>query len=98
LVTGLAGALVSALRFLEERGASGRFDLGTGRGASVKDVLEAARRVTGRRIAADVVSRGPGDPPQLVAGPTRAVETLAWRPKYSELEVQIEHAWKMGAQ
>src|SRR5213076_250996 len=92
-VADLADAHVGALRFLEERRASDRFNLGTGRGASVKNVLEAARRVTGRRIAADVVSRRPGDPPQLVADPTRAVETLGWRPKYPELEVQIEHAW-----
>src|SRR2546430_2674849 len=93
-VADLADAHVGALRFLEERGASDRFNLGTGRGASVKNVLEAARRVTGRRIAADVVARRPGDPPQLVADLTRAVESLGWRPKYPELEVQIEHAWK----
>src|SRR3989441_2719325 len=95
-VADLADAHVGALRFLEERGSSDRFNLGTGRGASVKNVLEAARRVTGRRIAADVVSRRPGDPPQLVADPTRAVETLGWRPKYPELEVQIEHAWALN--
>src|SRR5439155_1529188 len=88
-VADLADAHVGALRFLEERRASDRFNLGTGRGASVKNVLEAARRVTGRRIAADVVSRRPGDPPQLVADPTRAVETLGWRPKYPELEGQL---------
>ena len=96
-VADLADAHVGALRFLEERRASDRFNLGTGRGASVKNVLEAARRVTGRRIAAEVVARRPGDPPQLVADPTRAVETLGWRPKYPELEVQIEHAWKWQA-
>ena len=96
-VADLADAHVGALRFLEQRGVSDRFNLGTGRGASVKNVLEAARRVTGRRIAAEVVARRPGDPPQLVADPTRAVETLGWRPKYPELEVQIEHAWKWQA-
>src|SRR2546425_10432599 len=79
-VADLADAHAGALRFLEERGASDRFNLGTGRGASVKNALEAARRGTGRRIRAGVGSRRAGDPPPVGADPAPGARDPGWRP------------------
>jgi len=69
------------------------FNLGNGTGYSVQQVIETAKAVTGRGLLAHVARRRDGDPPQLVAGATRAHQELGWRPRFPELETIIEHAW-----
>jgi UDP-arabinose 4-epimerase len=92
-VSDLATAHVMALRSLEQGAQSGKFNLGTGQGHSVMEVLAVARRVTGRAIQAEVMPRRPGDPPRLVADATRAAAELGWKPAHASLETQIQHAW-----
>lgn len=69
------------------------YNLGNGTGYSVQQVIETAKAVTGRGLLAHVAKRREGDPPQLVAGATKAHQELGWRPRYPELETIIEHAW-----
>jgi len=68
------------------------FNLGTGDGYSVREVIEAARRVTGREIPAVEEPRRPGDPPELVADATRARDELGWTPRRG-LDAMIADAW-----
>jgi UDP-glucose 4-epimerase len=68
------------------------YNLGTGHGYSVREVIETARRVTGREIAAVEEDRRPGDPPALVAGADRASAELGWEPTKG-LEDMIRDAW-----
>jgi UDP-glucose 4-epimerase len=70
-----------------------RLNLGTGRGHSVREVIDACRRVTGRPIAAEVGPRRPGDPPELVADASRARAELGWEPKYVEIDPIVSTAW-----
>lgn len=69
------------------------YNLGNGTGYSVRQVIETAKAVTGRGLLAHVAKRRDGDPPQLVAGATRAHQELGWRPRFPELGTIIEHAW-----
>ncbi|MEO1003950.1 MAG: UDP-glucose 4-epimerase GalE [Cyanobacteria bacterium J06638_7] len=69
------------------------FNLGTGQGYSVQQVIEAARRVTGRSLAVQHAPRRPGDPAELVADATRARTHLGWRPRRSALETILADAW-----
>jgi UDP-glucose 4-epimerase len=75
-----------------ERGLHQVFNLGTGDGSTVREVIEAARRVTGREIPVRDEGRRPGDPPELVAANARAREILGWEPQRS-LEDMIADAW-----
>jgi len=68
-------------------------NLGTGTGFSVLEVVEAARRVTGHAIPSRVVERRPGDPPELVSGGTRALDTLEWIPARPDIEDIVRDAW-----
>jgi UDP-glucose 4-epimerase len=70
------------------------FNLGTGRGYSVREVLDTAREVTGRRIPARIGPRRRGDPPRLVASPEKANRSLKWKPRASDLETIIRSAWE----
>jgi len=72
---------------------SGPFNLGNGSGYSVKEVIEAAREVTGHPIPAEVAARRPGDPDRLIGSAERARKELGWDPQYPEIETIIEHAW-----
>jgi len=70
------------------------FNIGTGTGSSVLQVIRACEQVTGKQIPFDVVARRPGDPPALVASPQKLIEKLGWKPHYINI-VQIVHsAWK----
>jgi UDP-glucose 4-epimerase len=69
------------------------YNLGSAAGFSVREVVEAARRVTGRPIPARVVKRRLGDPPVLVASSRRARRELGWQPRYSMLDVMLADAW-----
>lgn len=68
-------------------------NLGTGRGHSVKQVVEAARRVTGHPIPTQVADRRPGDPPELVADPAMAEAELGWRAQIRDIDRIVETAW-----
>jgi UDP-glucose 4-epimerase len=70
------------------------FNLGTGRGHSVKEVIEACRRVTGQDIRYRISARRGGDPAQLVASAARARTELGWMPRYGELAAIVESAWR----
>jgi UDP-glucose 4-epimerase len=69
------------------------YNLGNGSGYSVREVIDVARRVTGRDIPAEEAPRRPGDPPVLVASSEKIARELAWKPAYPDLETIIEHAW-----
>ena len=69
------------------------YNLGTGGGNSVAEVIECCRRVTGRKIPAVVKDRRPGDPPRLVASSKRIEKELGWKPKYQSLDAIVESAW-----
>jgi len=92
-VSDLADAHVLGLRYLEEGGATAAFNLGNGNGFSVNEVIEAARRVTGCEIPADVAPARPGDPPALVGSADHARRALGWQPRYPDIEDIIAHAW-----
>lgn len=91
-VVDLADAHVKALSILDER--SGTFNLGNGTGFSVKQVIEAARRVTGHAIPAQVQPRRAGDPAVLVASSARIREQLGWNPQYGDIDTIIADAWR----
>jgi UDP-glucose 4-epimerase len=71
----------------------GALNLGTGRGFSVKEIVEAARRVTGHPIPAVVSPRRPGDPDELVADPRKAFDVLGWKAEWTDPEKIIASAW-----
>jgi len=72
---------------------SGPFNLGTGNGYSVMEVIETAREVTGHPIPAEIAPRRPGDPPRLVASSEKAKKILKWKPQYGDLDFIIQSAW-----
>jgi UDP-glucose 4-epimerase len=88
-VCDLADAHIRALSVKE----SVALNLGHGTGHSVKQVIEAARRITGRAIPARVAARRPGDPPRLIAAAEKAKAALGWRPVRSEIDEIIRTAW-----
>jgi UDP-glucose 4-epimerase len=92
-VTDLARAHVLALEYLEGNGPSRAFNLGTGRGYSVRQILECVAQVTGRKPAYAEGGRRRGDPPVLVAAAGRAQIALGWTPRFSDLATIIETAW-----
>ncbi len=69
------------------------YNLGTGGGNSVAEVIECCRRVTGRKIPAVVKPRRPGDPPRLIASSKKIEKELGWKPKYQSLDAIVESAW-----
>ncbi|MHB1034852.1 MAG: UDP-glucose 4-epimerase GalE [Pirellulales bacterium] len=92
-VDDLSDAHLRALERLEP-GKGLQLNLGTGRGHSVREVVDACRRVTGRDIPEVVGPRRPGDPPALVADATKARAVLDWQPRYLDVEPIIETAWR----
>jgi len=93
-VTDLASAHVSALQYLDNGGKSGAFNLGTGRGVSVLEVIRSVETIGGCSLPTASAPRRAGDPPILVAGPERAHRFLHWGPRYSMLETIVETAWR----
>ena len=72
---------------------SGHYNLGTGAGLSVKEILDTARKVTGHPIPADVVPRRPGDPPRLIACSDLAKKELGWKPEFENAGAIIQSVW-----
>lgn len=91
-VNDLAEAHLLALEYLAGDGSSDVFNLGSGDGYSVKEIIETARRVTGREIKATVEPRRAGDPSVLIASNKKAAEVLGWKPVRG-LEQIISDAW-----
>ncbi len=69
------------------------FNVGTGCGSSVLDVIRSAESVTGKRVPHEFVARRPGDPPRLVASCDKAQAELGWRPRYTDLDEIVRTAW-----
>ena len=88
-IADLAQAHILALK----PGLSGAFNLGTGTGCSVKEVVDACRLETGHAIPCVIAPRRPGDPARLVASAQKARTELGWNPRYSDLKTIIRHAW-----
>ncbi len=93
-VTDLAQAHILALKKLRNGGNSDIYNLGNGKGFSVKEVVEIAREVTGVNIKAVMADRRPGDPATLIATSEKIQKELDWKPKYGDLKTIIESAWK----
>ncbi len=93
-VTDLAEAHVRALEYLLDGGESLALNLGSGDGVSVREVIDAAVEVTGRKIPITVGVRRSGDPDRLVATCGRAREVLGWQPRRSDLQTIIADAWR----
>lgn len=92
-VCDLATAHVMALRYLDHSVGAHVFNLGNGHGATVREVIDLARSVTGCNIPVRVEGRRPGDPAVLLADPTRARQVLGWKPSLSSLDAMISSAW-----
>lgn len=97
-VTDLAQAHIVALEDLFAGGASRKFNVGTGHGFSVKEVLKAVEEVTGEKVPYMIGPRREGDPPELVADSTRLQRDLNWTPRYSSLRQIVETAWAWADQ
>jgi UDP-glucose 4-epimerase len=93
-VTDLAQAHVLGLEYLLAGGMTEVFNLGNGSGFSVREVIEAAKIVTGKPIPTVKVDRRPGDPAILIGSAAKAEKILGWQPDYPEIEVILEHAWR----
>ncbi len=93
-VTDLASAHFLALQKMMETGKSDFFNLGTGKGYSVKEMIMAAEKVTGQKIPVILGERRAGDPPELVAQADKANRVLGWKPEHSSLENILETSWK----
>src|SRR5579862_2152306 len=96
-VSDLAIAHVKAVEYLLSGGKSGPFNLGTGRGHSVRDVVAAVKRVGRRPVPMIESPRRAGDPPALVADSRRARTVLGWKPCCTDLDEIVRSAWKWHA-
>lgn len=93
-VQDLANAHVLGLKYMEESPGVAAFNLGTGRGYSVREIIDAARRVTGRDARIAEGPRRSGDPPELVADATRARQILGWQPHWVDIDRIVDSAWR----
>jgi UDP-glucose-4-epimerase GalE len=97
-VCDLADAHLAALRYLLAGGQTTALNLGTGRGHSVREVIDAAKRATRCDIPVRYAPRRAGDPPELVADASLARKTLGWSAKWLDIEAVIASAWKWHCQ
>jgi UDP-glucose 4-epimerase len=92
-VSDLSDAHILAVEFLRERNESSIYNLGNGKGFSVKEVIDCARKVTGKDIKVKMSERREGDPAVLVASSEKITNELGFSPKYADLEKIIQTAW-----
>lgn len=92
-VSDLAEAHVLALRYLGRAVGAHAFNLGSGSGATVREVIRTAEGIVGRKIPLNIAARRPGDPAALLADPGRAHQLLGWQPRLSDLDTMISTAW-----
>lgn len=97
-VADLAEAHVLALKYLLNDGKSECFNLGNGKGFSVREVIGMAKKVTGVDFKVTEKGRRAGDPPELIADSKKAKEILKWEPKYFDLETIVSSAWNWHKQ
>lgn len=93
-VCDLADGHIKGLQYIESEKKSNIVNLGSGRGYSVKEIIETAREVTNMEINEKVAGRRPGDPPKLVADINYAKKILDWGPRYSQIHNIIKTAWQ----
>jgi UDP-glucose 4-epimerase len=93
-VDDLADAHLTALAHLRESGKSEIMNCGYGRGYSVTEVIDTAKKITGVDFKVENVERRPGDPPELISDNTKIMKLTGWRPKYADLDVIINTAWQ----
>lgn len=93
-VCDLAEAHILGLQYLLEGGPSAVFNLGNGRGFSVREVIDAAQRITGRPIPVLEAERRAGDASELVGSSQKARDVLGWDPKYGDIDTILAHAWR----
>ena len=93
-VVDLADAHVLALEYLRKGGASDIFNLGNGQGFSVKEMIAAVEKATGRSIKVEIGARRAGDPAQLIASSEKARSVLGWKPQFTDVEQVIGTAWR----
>jgi UDP-glucose 4-epimerase len=96
-VDDLAGAHILALEAMDAPRTCRAFNLGTGRGYSVREIVEACRRLTGRPIPIEEVARRPGDPAALFADNSKIRRELGWMPAYTDAESIVATAWQWHA-
>ena len=94
-VTDLARAHVMALDYISKNDKSIALNLGTEKGTTVKEIIDAARKITGKPIPSTDVERRPGDPACLYATSKLAKELLGWEPKYSDVETLVKTTWEV---
>ncbi|MCX7655787.1 MAG: UDP-glucose 4-epimerase GalE [Treponemataceae bacterium] len=94
-VSDLAVGHVSALEYIMKHTTSLTVNLGSETGLSVLQIIDAARRITGRPIPARIVGRRPGDPAKLTASAKKARELLGWQAKYSDVETLVRTSWEV---
>lgn len=92
-INDLAQAHVTALERLINGLPGGKYNLGNGKGYSVKEVIETVNQITGRKIPSKIKDRRPGDPPILIASAKKALNELGWKPEYPDLDTIIKTAW-----
>ena len=93
-VNDLASAHALALKYLRNGGETTAVNLGTGRGFSVKEIIQTAEAVTGRTVPVQYGPRRAGDPSELICLPTKAKEVLGWEAQYKDPRSHLESAWK----
>lgn len=94
-VTDLARAHVMALDYITKNNESLKLNLGTETGTTVKELIDASRRITGKEIPAEDGPRRPGDPASLYATYKMAKEKLGWEPKYSDVDTLVKTTWEV---
>ena len=93
-VNDLANAHIIALKSLFKRDYCGFYNVGTGRGHSIFEVIEICKKVTNLDLNIEISARREGDSPVLVASPEKIIKDLGWKPLYPKLEIIVEHAWR----
>lgn len=92
-ISDLADAHYRALEYLKNGGDSTKINLGNGVGFSVLEMIEAARKVTGKPIEVKIEPRRAGDPSHLIADARKAAEVLGWKPQFVDMQAIIQTAW-----
>ena len=94
-VTDLARAHVMALDYVAKNEKSLKLNLGTEKGTTVQELIDAARKITGKEIPADAAPRRPGDPASLYTSSKLAKELIGWEPKYSDVDTLVRTTWEV---
>ena len=93
-VADLADAHIKALDYLRDNNASNSFNLGNGVGHSVREIIDAVKRISGKDFRIVEAERREGDPPVLISSYKKAVEILGWKPRYADIDTIVETAYR----